>query len=156
MGTFNMLGFNLRLSDIQAAVGVAQMAKLDRLLDERKSLANRYHDLLANVPDIARPAVPPKCGHTYQSYVIRVLKGGRERRNAVMNHMQKAGIQTGIHYPVPLHLTDAYQALGYPKAGSMPVTEKLAGEILSLPMYPELGREQIDYVVQTVREFSAL
>src|SRR5947209_8506758 len=65
MGTFNMLGFNLRLSDIQAAVGVAQMAKLDRLLAARLSLANRYHELLANVPDIARPAVPAKCGHTY-------------------------------------------------------------------------------------------
>ena len=91
---------------------------------------------------------PPTVQHNFHLFVVRVAG-----RDALKDHLQKAGIQTGIHYPVPLHLTDAYQALGYPNAGSMPVTEKLAGEILSLPMYPELGEEQIDYVVRTVLEF---
>jgi perosamine synthetase len=150
MGTFNMLGFNLRLSDIQAAVGVAQMAKLDRLLDERKSLANRYHDLLANVPDIARPAVPPKCGHTYQSYVIRVLKGGRERRNAVMNHMQKAGIQTrpGTH---AVHRLGYYAEKYKLKPGDFPISANAEDTTITLPLFPGMTEADLKAVSEALQ-----
>ena len=81
---FNNLGFNLRLSDIQAAVGVAQMAKLDRLLAERRRLGRRYSELLAAMNSIARPTGGDTEGHAYQSYVIGILEGGRKHRNDVM------------------------------------------------------------------------
>src|SRR5262249_25125052 len=100
MGEFDQLGFNLRLSDIQAPVGVAQMAKLDALLAERQRLAIGYDMLLTDLDeDLAIPAVPPGYGHTYQSYVTRILEGGRPRRNQVMEHLAADGIQTrpGTH-----------------------------------------------------------
>jgi dTDP-4-amino-4,6-dideoxygalactose transaminase len=76
------------------------------------------------------------------------------QRDELKRFLQTKGIQTGIHYPVPLHLTGAYQALGAPGRGSMPVTETLAGEILSLPMYAELSDEQIAYVIDALQEFA--
>ena len=99
---------------------------------------------------VGAPAIPSDGEHNFHLFVVRV-----NARDAVKDHLQKNGVQSGIHYPVPLHLTDAYQALGHPKAGSFPVTEKLAGEILSLPMYPELKEEQIQYAVQTLLEFTS-
>ena len=89
MAKFDNLGFNLRLSDIQAAVGIAQMAKLDRLLAERRRLGRRYSELLAKVNSIARPLGGDVDGHTYQSYVIRVLEGGRKRRNELMTALAR-------------------------------------------------------------------
>src|SRR5205807_2497281 len=99
MGEFNLLGFNLGLSDIQAAVGVAQMAKLDALLAERAALARHYRELLDGLADVAVPVVAPDCGHTYQSFVLRVLEGARPRRNRIMEHLDRHGIQTrpGTH-----------------------------------------------------------
>ncbi|HKA08443.1 MAG TPA: DegT/DnrJ/EryC1/StrS family aminotransferase [Gemmataceae bacterium] len=138
MGTFNMLGFNLRLSDIQAAVGVAQMAKLDRLLAERQKLVGRYRELLRGVEEIALPAVPAKCGHTYQSFVIRLLKGGRERRNAVMNQMQKSEIQTrpGTH---AVHRLGYYADKYGLKPGDFPVAAAAEDTTITLPLFPGMS-----------------
>ena len=91
MATFNNLGFNLRLSDIQAAVGVAQMAKLDRLLSERRRLGHRYSELLAGNNSVVRPLGGDMEGHAFQSYVIRVNEGNRERRNEIMAALAAAG-----------------------------------------------------------------
>ena len=92
-----MLGFNLRMSDIQAAVGVAQMAKLDRLLAERRRLALRYSELLAGIGEVIVPTDDP--GHTYQSYVIQLAANDREKRNAIMECLAELKIQTrpGTH-----------------------------------------------------------
>jgi perosamine synthetase len=97
MTTFGRLGFNLRMSDIQAAVGIAQMAKLDRLLTERRMRARRYFDALEGVHDIALPS--NDAGHTYQSFVVSLYEGGRRRRNEVMAAMATADISTrpGTH-----------------------------------------------------------
>jgi len=97
MATFNRLGFNLRLSDIQAAVGIAQMAKLPRLLADRRARARRYFEALKDIGDVALPSDDP--GHTYQSFVVRLYEGGRRRRNGVMAEMAKQQISTrpGTH-----------------------------------------------------------
>ncbi|HJU43098.1 MAG TPA: DegT/DnrJ/EryC1/StrS family aminotransferase [Vicinamibacterales bacterium] len=99
MGRFDHLGYNLRLSDIQSAVGVAQMDKLDGLLAERRRLAQGYDRLLANAADIARPIEPPGFVHTYQAYVIRVTDGGVNRRNRIMERLAADRIPTrpGTH-----------------------------------------------------------
>ena len=150
MGTFNLLGFNLRLSDIQAAVGVAQMAKLDRLLEERQTLVARYRELLGNVDDIALPAVPARCGHTYQSFVIRVLKGGRERRNAVMNHMQKAGIQTrpGTH---AVHRLGYYAEKYGLKPGDFPIAANAEDTTITLPLFPGMTEADLKTVCDALK-----
>lgn len=99
MANFDALGYNFRMCDVLAAIGVAQMKKLDALLDERARLAAAYDTLLAPLEDIARPIAPVPSGHSYQSYVIRVLHGGRKRRNALMANLEEEGIQSrpGTH-----------------------------------------------------------
>lgn len=99
MSTFERIGFNLRLSDIQAAVGVAQMDKLDALVADRRASAARYTELLSGINDLVLPNAGRDEGHTYQSYVIRVAEGGRTRRNAIMSVLAHAEIQSrpGTH-----------------------------------------------------------
>lgn len=149
MSTYDNLGFNLRLSDIQAAVGVAQMGKLDRLLAERHERAMRYDDLLRRVDSLARPHVPEGCGHTYQGYVVRVLDGGIRRRNAIMDAMAERGIQTrpGTH---------AVHRLGYyaRKYGIVPeqFPNAVASEetSITLPIFPGMTDADQDTVVTTL------
>lgn len=86
--------------------------------------------------------------HVFHLFVIR-----SRQRDALRHFLSSRGIETGIHYPTPLHLTPAYQALGYPGAGSLPIAEKLADEVLSLPMYPELTSEQLREVVSCIQDF---
>jgi len=150
MGTFNMLGFNLRLSDIQAAVGVAQMGKLDRLLAERQKLVARYRELLGDISEIALPAVPKGCGHTYQSFVLRVLKGGRDRRNAVMNHMQKAGIQTrpGTH---AVHRLGYYANKYGLKPDMFPVAANAEDTTITLPLFPGMTEADLKEVTDALK-----
>jgi perosamine synthetase len=150
MGTFNILGFNLRLSDIQAAVGVAQMAKLDGLLAERQRLVAGYIKLLGEVAEIALPIVPPKCGHTYQSFVIRIVKGGRERRNAVMNHLQQAGIQTrpGTH---AVHRLGYYVEKYHLKPGDFPVAADAEDTTITLPLFPGMIEGDLRTVADSVK-----
>ena len=147
MSTFDMLGFNLRLSDIQAAVGVAQMAKLDRLLAERRRLALRYSELLAEDNRIVLPLDDP--GHTYQSYVIRVRNEARKYRNRVMEHLAERNIQTrpGTH---------AVHRLGYyvNKYGLRPeqfphacVAEDTS---ITLPIFPGMSETDQMFVVREV------
>ncbi len=151
MGAFDQLGFNLRLSDIQASVGVAQMAKLDRLLDERQKIAARYTATLAGLPGIATPHIPDGCGHTYQSYVIRVVEGGGARRNAVMDRLADKGIQTrpGTH---------AVHRLGYyaRKYGLRPeeFPNACAAEdtSITLPIFPGMSEADQGYVVAALEE----
>ena len=148
MSTFDRLGYNLRLSDIQAAVGVAQMAKLDALLAERRRLAAAYRDRLINPNDIVLPAA--EFGHSYQSFVIRIADGGRKRRNAIMRALAARDIQTrpGTH---------AVPALGYyrNKYGFDPrrFPNALIAEdtSITLPLFPGMSKTDVDYVVDALQ-----
>jgi perosamine synthetase len=150
MGEFCRLGYNLRLSDIQGAIGVAQMGKLDRLLAERRRLAARYDALLAGIDDLTAPTVPPACGHTYQAYVVLMRRGDRGRRNRLMQRMAADGIQTrpGTH---------AVHRLGYyaSKYGLPPdrCPNACAAEDLSitLPLFPGMTEADQDLVVDSIR-----
>ena len=151
MGTFNELGFNLRLSDIQAAVGVAQMAKLDGILAERSRLARRYHELLGGIEDLAVPKYHDSFGHTYQSYVIRVLRGGRERRNRIMDRLDARKIQTrpGTHAPPRL----GYYAKKYGiKPEQFPVAAVSEDTTITLPIFPGMTGKDQDFVVASLKE----
>jgi perosamine synthetase len=150
MATFNNLGFNLRLSDIQAAVGVAQMAKLDRLLTERRRLGRRYSELLAHVNSIARPLGGDAEGHTYQSYVIRVLEGGRKHRNDLMWALAKANIQTrpGTH---AVHRLGYYTNKYGWKAEQFPNATLAEDTTITLPIFPGMTEDDQQKVVQIVQ-----
>jgi dTDP-4-amino-4,6-dideoxygalactose transaminase len=139
-------GFNHRLDTIQAAVLRTKLPHLDGWNAARRRAAAEYDRALAALPLIT-PRSAPRSEHVYHLYVIRVPD-----RDGLQNHLKQAGIATGIHYPVPIHLQAAYRDLGY-KRGDFPITETLADEILSLPMYAELSSEAIGYVVETIAEY---
>jgi perosamine synthetase len=155
MGNFDRLGYNLRMSDIQAAVGVAQMAKLDQLLAERRGRADRYSELLCNLSDLALPYAPPKCGHTYQSYVVRLREGGSERRNRMMDFLDAHRIQTrpGTHAPHRL----GYYRERYNLRPEMFPNACLGEDMtITLPIFPGMTDQDQDFVVRSVSEALAL
>jgi dTDP-4-amino-4,6-dideoxygalactose transaminase len=143
-----IIGTNARMASIQAAALSVKLAYLDQWNQQRYENAKLYLESLREF-GVGLPVLPPQTEHNFHLFVIRL-----QRRDDLRTHLLQEGIESGIHYPVPLHLTDAYQALGAPKAGSLPVTEKLANEILSLPMFPELTPGQIELVARSIAQFT--
>lgn len=141
----SFLAWNRRLDTLQAAVLLVKVKYLDKWNRRRQDVAGEYNRQLSGI-FLKLPEVAPGRTHVYHQFVIRTKK-----RNHLQRYLQLKGISTGIHYPVPIHLQKAYSHLGG-KIGDFPVTEMLAGEILSLPMYPELSVEQIKYISKTIKE----
>jgi dTDP-4-amino-4,6-dideoxygalactose transaminase len=139
-------GFNHRLDTMQAAVLRTKLPHLDGWNAGRRRAAAEYNRLLAPLPMIT-PRVGAGNEHTYHLYVIRVRD-----RDGLQNHLKQAGVATGIHYPVPIHLQAAYRDLGY-KQGDFPITETLADEILSLPIYAELTNDAVAYVAAAMADY---
>jgi dTDP-4-amino-4,6-dideoxygalactose transaminase len=140
------IGWNCRMDGIQAAVLSVKLKYLDRANALRRQHAATYNQAFALVEDIITPVSADYAEHVYHVYSIRV----QEREHAVWL-LGKKGVQFGIHYPVPIHRQKAYQFLGY-DIGSFPVAETLAHQLISLPMFPELTRSQIDIVVHVLKE----
>jgi len=140
------IGWNARMDGIQAAVLSLKLARLEGGNAARRAHARLYHELLEGVPEIIRPTEAPHNTHVYHIYAVRVRD-----RDKVLQRMTARGVNCGVHYPVPIHLQKAYSFLGL-KAGSFPIAERCAKEFLSLPMYPELRPDQIQTVVQALKE----
>ncbi len=144
-----VVGYNARLDEIQAAVLRIKLRKLEEWNARRRALARMYDERLKGSGVIA-PEIPSDIRrHVFYTYTIRVPGG---RRDDLRKYLGERGIGTQIHYPVPIHLQQSAEFLGYRK-GDMPVTEKVASEVLSLPMYAELTDEQLDRVADSVRSF---
>ncbi|MGP7996286.1 MAG: DegT/DnrJ/EryC1/StrS family aminotransferase [Streptosporangiaceae bacterium] len=140
-----IIGFNSRLDAFQAVVLRARLRRLAAGNEARRQAAGRYSELLADVPGVTLPMTAPGNEHVWHLYVIRV-----PRRDHVLQCLHDEGIQAGIHYPVPVHLQPAFRQLGY-GPGDFPVAEAAAGQLLSLPLYPQLTEEQQLRVVDAVR-----
>ena len=141
-------GYNSRLDELQAAI---LRVKLRHLADSnmaRHRLADQYALALHSLP-LAPPLQKPNCRHVYHLYVVQT-----DRRDALREFLQGRGIGSAIHYPMPIHLQPAYQHLGY-GPGSLPITEQLAGRILSLPLYPQLSPTAVAAVAQAIHDFYA-
>ena len=143
----DLIGFNYRMSEFQAAVLNVKMKYIEEWTEKRRINAQRYDDRLREVNQVGTPLQMSSAKHVYHLYVIRVPE-----REKLQEYLKEQGIWTALHYPIPLHLTQAYAHLGY-KKGDFPVAEKLSDEILSLPMFPELTEEQIDYVCEAIKNF---
>jgi len=140
-----MEGYNYRLDTLQAAILNAKLPHLQKWTDLRRTHA-KYYDM--NLPDIViKPVEAKGAKHVYYMYEIRV-----KRRDDLMQYLKEKGIDCGVHYPIPLHLQPAYKTLGI-KKGSYPISEELAEEILSIPIYPELSEEQREYIVDNITQF---
>jgi len=109
--------------------------------------AELYLKLLKDNKNVILPKVKSDCKHVFHLYVIRV-----KCRDELMEYLKSQGIDVLIHYPIPIHLQEAYRDLGY-KEGDFPVAEKVAKEIISLPMFPELTSAEIEYIVEKINEF---
>jgi dTDP-4-amino-4,6-dideoxygalactose transaminase len=127
------IGWNGRMDGIQAAVLRIKLRQLEAGNAARQALARTYNDALAACPGVIVPHAAPDQVHVYHLYVVRLRE-----REAVMQALAQRGITTGIHYPRPVHLQEAYRSLGY-TTGSFPVAEQCAQEVLSLPMFPQLA-----------------
>ncbi|HXW15177.1 MAG TPA: DegT/DnrJ/EryC1/StrS family aminotransferase [Terriglobia bacterium] len=141
-------GYNGRLDAIQAGMLTVKLPRLSAWNAQRREIAARYNQLLGPLRDALKtPHEPDWAMSNYHLYVIQV-----QQRDELRGYLSKAHVETGIHYPIPLHLQKAYEYLGYPQ-GSFPVTESAAAEILSLPMYPQLGLEDQKYIADKAGEF---
>jgi len=146
----DMEGYNGRLDAIQAGLLHAKLAHLEKWNAQRRERAGAYSRLFAATDDIIAPPFEPSWSRAvYHLFVIR-----SEDRDGMMSHLKKAGIGTGIHYPIPLHLQKAYASMHY-RLGDFPVTEKAAAEIVSLPMFPQLTAEQQTRVVEEIVSFTS-
>ncbi len=141
-------GLNARLDTIQAAVLLVKLDHLASWNRARAGHAARYRDLLAGQEGLAFQRQAPWSTHVHHLLIVE-----SDDRDALRDHLAAAGVQTGIHYPVPIHLQPAYADLGH-RQGDFPNAEHLAKRILSLPMYPQLTPGQVEYVAGTIREFT--
>lgn len=150
MGTFNRLGSNYRLSDIHAAIGVVQMSRLDGLLAERFSRANRYMSLLNDMEEFALPPVSGECGHTYQSFVLRLKDGGTKRRNLIMDHLAENDIQTrpGTH---AVHRLGYYANKYGISPDDFPVAAQCEDHTITIPIFPGMTDQDQERVVSYLK-----
>lgn len=141
----DMIGINSRLDEIQAAILGAQLPLVESWNERRRQIAHRYTEGLKN--SVVTPVESSFSSHVYHLYVIQAAN-----RDGLQEFLLERGIQTLIHYPNPAHLQKAYSYLGY-KPGDLPVTEYATKRILSLPMFPQLTNDQIDFVIENIREY---
>jgi dTDP-4-amino-4,6-dideoxygalactose transaminase len=141
-----MVGWNCRMDGIQAAVLSIKLRHLERANLLRREHALQYNQAFAGIDEIATPFEASYARHVYHVYAIRV-----QERDEIRRRLEEKGIGSAVHYPIPIHLQEACRNLGY-TAGAFPVAESLAEEFLSLPMFPELTEEQIEYVAHCVSE----
>lgn len=141
-------GLNARLDTLQATILNVKLRYLKEWNAARSRHAAKYIELLNGVGDLTIQQKAPYSTHVYHLFIIET-----DKRDALRNHLSQAGIQTGIHYPKPIHLQQAYADLGYGE-GDFPQAERLSSRILSLPMFPELTEEQIMYVVSSINQFA--
>jgi dTDP-4-amino-4,6-dideoxygalactose transaminase len=139
------IGWNARMDGIQAVVLRIKLKHLERANEARRAHARRYNELLADQKDLISPEQAAYARHVYHVYAVRV-----KNRDRMLRNLADRGISCGIHYPIPVHLQEAYQSLGF-GPGSFPVSERCALECLSLPMFPELTEEQVNQVAQEVK-----
>ena len=139
-------GVNSRLDEIQAALLRVKLSHLDELNAERKKIAEEYLSQIKN-EKIILPEIREGSEHVWHQFVVRV-----EEREKFQNYLEQNEIKTIVHYPIPPHLAECYQSLGY-KRGDFPITEKFSDEVVSLPMFNGMTREEIDFVIKVLNNY---
>ena len=145
--TNDMIGFNLRFNEINAAIGRIQLRELDRLNQGRRDAVALYRKLLGGIKGVVLPPERPGCEPVYHMFVIQV-----NDRDKLAKFLAEKGVSTGIHYPIACHQQPAIQAL-YKNIPSLPMTEFVVGRILSLPIYGEITPEQVTFTCDCIKEF---
>jgi len=147
--THLIYGHNYRMEGIQGAVLGVKLKYLNKWTDGRRKVAAKYNELLKDVEQIVLPKEMEYAKHVYHLFVIKVKNN---KRDELAQYLNNNGISTGLHYPIPLHLQPCFADLGY-KKGDFPETEELAESCLSLPMFPELNDEQINFICKEIKTY---
>lgn len=147
------LGYNYRTTDICASIGLVQLAKAEQFNETRRANANRLNAGLEGIKGIILPRVKEGNTHVFHQYTIRVTNEFRVSRDELLAYLKEDGINCGIYYPKPLHLHPHFMKLGY-KEGDFPVAEKMAKEVISLPVHPSLTEEEIRYIIDTIKGYA--
>lgn len=143
------LAYNRRLDTLQAAVLRVKLPRLDDWNAARQRIARLYDERLKGIESLTIPAMADDRTHVYHLYVAQ-----HPQRDDLLAYLREQGILAGLHYPIPVHLQPCYEQLGV-KRGSLPITESVAARVLSLPIFPEMTSEQVDYVCEHIRLFTA-
>jgi len=148
--TATLAGYNFRMSNLLAALGVEQLAKLDKMNEIRRKNAAYLNRRLSQIDGIEIPQEIPQAKHVYQMYTIKVSKN----RNAIVRKLKENGIEASVHFDPPVHLHPYYKKnYGY-KTGDLPVTEKLSRSIITLPMYSAMTKKEMDYIVSAIKNLT--
>lgn len=143
----DFVGFNYRMDGFQGAILNIKLKYLQEWTSKRNEIALRYQNSLNEIEQLQLPYIREDSTSSFHLYVAHT-----EKRNELMNHLKEKGIAAGLHYPIPIHLQKAYKHLGY-KKGDFPFAEKNAEQCLSLPMYPELSEDQVNFVCKNILEY---
>ncbi len=144
-----VIGYNMRLDELQAAFLSVKLKFIDRWTAERQAIANIYDQQLKGIGDLVLPFIKAGASHVYHLYVVRT-----KQRTALQEHLAKDGIGTLIHYPVPPHLQKAYETMGH-EPGDFPIAEEIADTCLSLPLWPGMEPAQVEQVCNSIKKFYA-
>ena len=145
------LGYNYRISDLNCALGIAQMKRIDEIITKRAKVAKMYHDKLSGVDEIIIPYVSPDVKMSWFVYVVRLEKTFRRgQRDKILSGLRRNGIECNNYFP-PIHLQPFYQKMFGYKKGDFPITESVAERTIALPFYNNLSKEQIDYIVNNLK-----
>jgi UDP-2-acetamido-2-deoxy-ribo-hexuluronate aminotransferase len=144
---YDYIGYNSRLDTIQAAILSIKLKYIDDAIKKREEIANLYKERLSSCSQIRIPQIKGNQKHVY--YVFNILA---ENRDGLEEYLNKNEIGTSIYYPTPLHMQKCYEYLGY-KKGDFPISEKVCGSILALPIYPEITKDEIEFVCETIHNF---
>ena len=144
----DVLGYNFRMTDIAAAIGLEQLKKIDSFNAKRIENAKCLNEGLKDIDSIETPIVKDGCKHVYHQYTIKIKDG---KRDELSDYLIENGIGNGIYYPIPLYNQVLYKELGYDQA--LPVTDEIVEEVLSLPIHAKLTQEDLDYIIKTIKEF---
>lgn len=150
---YEILGYNYRMTNLHAAIAVEQMKRLDEINKKRQDNAKLYDELLKDIKGIKIPKVHEKNTHVYHQYAILVTEEFSKSRDELKEFLEANEIGTGIHYPKPLHLHKAFEEFKY-KEGDFPVSEKVAKQVLSLPVHPLVTKENINKVIETIKKIN--
>ena len=161
------IGYNSRLDSLQAAILNVKLSRLNKWIEQRKEIATNYRNKLSFLKTIKLPSnnLTNKAGHSWNQFVIRIMDNSfiqnikttsedvsnNQNRDLFKAELHRLGVNTIIYYPIPIHLQPAYKELGY-KEGSLPITEKVCNEVISLPIFPELKSIQQSYVIDKIKE----
>ena len=145
---YERMGYNYRMSELNATLGVAQMERLDEILNKRNKISELYESKLKNLSEVKTISVPE---NTKISWFVYIIKVNEKIRDKLMSYLESKGIQTRPYFP-PIHFEPFYKEMGY-KEGDFPITEEVSKQTMALPFHNNLSEEEIDYVVEAISDF---